>query len=153
MKQEVINKIFNKVKKQGDCLIWVAKNVSKGYGLIYYKGGNRQAHRLLYELTVKKLPKNIVLDHLCRNRGCLNVKHLEPVTHRENILRGIGIAAQNARKTHCKNGHLFSKENTAFYKTKLAKGRKWRTCKECMYISRKRFKKRLVAKAEAKADN
>jgi hypothetical protein len=137
-KQEIIEKILRRTRRQGDCLFWIGGG-SKGYGLISYKGSTHQVHRLLYKLTVSDLPHGIVLDHLCRNRACLNIKHLEPVTHRENLLRGEGIPAINAKKTHCKNGHEFSKENIVMGFSK--NGVPWRRCRACKrgnYIPRTR---------------
>ena len=64
-----------------------------------------------YRAMVGEIPGGLVLDHLCRNVLCVNPSHLEPVTNRENILRGVGITAQNAQKTQCKWGHPFSGEN------------------------------------------
>lgn len=64
-----------------------------------------------HELHKGPIPEGLVIDHLCRNRGCVNPDHLEAVTQRENILRGEGLAAANARKTHCPKGHPYSGEN------------------------------------------
>lgn len=71
----------------------------------------RAAHRLAYESVHGPVPDGLVLDHLCRNRGCCNPAHLEPVTSGENTRRGYAPAAINARKTHCKNGHELTPEN------------------------------------------
>lgn len=104
----------------GDCWLWVGVLNHLGYG----RFGNQFAHRMFYEWFVGPIPKGLVLDHLCRVTNCVNPEHLEAVTQRENILRGIGEAAKHARKTHCIHGHLLSPENLV----PGAKGRRCRTC-------------------------
>ena len=84
-----------------------------------------EAHRVVYERLRGQIPDGLVLDHLCRVRHCVNPDHLEPVTFAENVLRGEGISAINARKTHCKNGHEFTEANTH----RLADGK--RVCRAC----------------------
>ena len=65
----------------------------------------------MYELMVGPIPDGLVIDHVCNNRGCVRPDHLRPVTQRENILRGEGVAAKRARQTHCKRGHELAGEN------------------------------------------
>lgn len=89
------------------CWPWQGRLMANGYGRL----SNRLAHRVSYELLVGQIPEGLTLDHLCRNRRCVNPKHLDPVTHRVNILRGTGASARHARKTHCPYGHPFSGEN------------------------------------------
>lgn len=67
----------------------------------------------------------MTLDHLCRNRLCVNPEHLEVVSRGENVLRGVGVTAENKRKTHCAHGHEFTTENTYRYGNK----RHCRTCR------------------------
>ena len=86
------------------------------------------AHRVVYELIKNKIPRGMVLDHLCRNILCVNPEHLEIVDERTNALRGIGVCAINSRKTHCKRGHEFTEENT-----RIEKGDK-RICRKCASI-------------------
>lgn len=87
-----------------DCWPWRGA-LSNGYGRLRIPGGSVQAHRLAYELLVGPIPADRELDHLCRNTVCCNPAHLEPVTKAENILRGYGMAARWARRTHCERGH------------------------------------------------
>lgn len=107
------------------CMEWLASKKPAGYGQFSARGPSEYAHRVSYELLVGPIPDGLVIDHLCRNRACVRPDHLEPVTNRVNGLRGVGPAAQCARKTHCVHGHPFSAENTAF-----TPGGK-RYCKEC----------------------
>jgi hypothetical protein len=107
----------DKTSSPDGCWLWTAALSQAGYGAFgaeRVNGRNRfvHAHRFAYELLVGPIPEGLQLDHLCRNRACCNPAHLEPVTLRENLMRGNTVAARNSIKTHCKHGHPFDLENT-----------------------------------------
>ena len=83
------------------CWIWTTSLNPDGYGRVWFDGKTRSPHRVVYELLVGPIPAGLELDHLCRNRPCVNPAHLEPVTHGENMRRGLhGYAL----RTLCKSG-------------------------------------------------
>jgi hypothetical protein len=89
-------RFWSKVDRTGDCWKWTAGLTGSGYGRFRWDGGEVAAHRFAYELLVGAIPDGLQIDHLCRNRACVNPAHMEPITQRENILRGVGRAALNA---------------------------------------------------------
>lgn len=93
------------------CMLWLGSLNDKGYGRVRFGGQKVYAHRAAYAIWVGQIPEGLVIDHLCRIPACVAPDHLEPVTHRSNILRGVGPAAANTAKTHCKNGHEFTAES------------------------------------------
>jgi len=100
------------------CWEWTACIHHDGYGQFKLNGKNEQAHRLSYEDKFGTIHEGLEIDHLCRNRKCVNPDHLEPVTHPENVKRGLaGFINGLIRraKTHCPQGHEYSKENTYVY--------------------------------------
>jgi hypothetical protein len=99
------------IRHTDECWTWKGSHSRNGYARIKVSGRLLQAHRVMYEGLVGPIPDGLTIDHLCRNRGCVNPAHLEAVTHGVNVLRGVGFSAQNARKTHCKRGHLLSGSN------------------------------------------
>ena len=98
--------------EQGECRVWTGAKNSRGYGTMSYKGRVWLAHRLAWTWARGEIPSGLVIDHLCRNRACVKVEHLEPVTTKENVVaRGLGPSATNAKVTHCPWGHEYAGEN------------------------------------------
>ena len=127
-----IERLFDRVAITETCWLWTGYRNRMGYGQF---GRNEPAHRVAYELLVGPIPDGLVLDHLCRNPPCVNPDHLEPVTNVENLQRGVGPSAQNARKARCKNGHEFTSENT--YIRPDGGGRQCRRCAHARYVAAK----------------
>lgn len=117
------------------CVIWTGY-VTNGYG----KDGSRWVHRKAYEEAFGSIPAGLTIDHLCRNKLCMNPRHLEAVTLKENVLRGNGPTAVNARKTHCPTGHPYDEKNT------LVSKKGWRYCRACFRI---RYQRQKAAKSAA----
>ena len=134
-----MDKLLNKIEKTETCWNWVGEINDKGYGRIDVSGKHKRAHRLVYEYLVGKIPLGLQLDHLCRNRRCVNPKHLEPVTRKENILRGFAPSAICARRQHCSKGHPYSGENLYI---KHVKGYSYRRCRECHKAECKKYTQR-----------
>lgn len=130
-------RLFAKVDAAGPCWLWTAAKNRGGYGVI--NRGRREGvaivHRAVWELLVGPIPEGTELDHVCRIRACCNPDHLEPVTRAVNVARGARRAGAQ-RKTHCKNNHRFTPENT------LPNGPRGRACRKCMNAANRRYRAR-----------
>lgn len=125
------------------CWDWQGNADTKGYALFSYRGKCRRAIRVSFQLFIGPIPDGLQLDHLCRNHACVNPNHVEPVTSRENLMRGKTRAAENAAKTHCLRGHPLSGDN--LYLRKRVSGdviRFERFCRQCMRDAMKRYSQR-----------
>lgn len=134
--QRILERVV--VDETTGCWIWQKALGGGGYGQFGIGDTVRYAHRFAYELWVGPIPAGMTIDHLCHSndptcpggecvhRRCCNPAHLEVVTRGENVLRGVGFAAVNARKTHCPQGHEYTPENTF-----VVKATGWRNCRKC----------------------
>lgn len=112
-----IDRVLDKVLvDERGCWLFQGSLSHNGYGQTSARVNGQirhlRAHRVTYEHFIGPIPEALTLDHLCRVRHCVNPHHLEPVTMRENLLRGNTLAALFARATHCVNGHEFTEANT-----------------------------------------
>jgi hypothetical protein len=106
-------RFWEKVDKGGDCWLWTASVDMAGYGQFgVTEGVIVKAYRWAWEQENGPVPAGMQLDHLCRERRCVRPSHLEPVTQRENLLRGDGPSARAARATECPKGHPYDEANT-----------------------------------------
>lgn len=129
---QVLERFWNKVEIQPNgCWDWVGAITNRGYGLFNDEIKLKLVHRLSYEINKGKIPAGLQIDHLCRNRKCVNPEHLEVVTQKENMMRGFGLASMYSKRSHCKRGHPLVKENLG----------KWRNSRDCLICSRLRCKK------------
>jgi len=106
------------------CWLWHGGLFFGGYGSYFFNGKSMRAHRVTYTVLIGEIPTGLCIDHLCRVRHCVNPEHLEPVTLRENILRGESVSAKAAKVTHCPQEHPYLGEN-------LRTAHGYRTCWEC----------------------
>lgn len=126
LKDEVVRRFQSKTRPAANgCIEWAGAVQDNGYGRFGITDKYLvPAHRFAYELAAGEIPPGMSVDHLCRNRICVNPSHLEVVSIGVNILRGDAPSARNRRKTHCKQGHAFTPEN--IYRT--SRGRECLTC-------------------------
>ncbi len=121
------------VKQEGGCWVWTGLTRA-GYGRIKDKGHMVSAHRATYEHFRGPIPAGLQIDHLCRNRSCVNPDHLEPVDNRTNAMRGSAPSIALYLKQRCSKGHDLSTGN--YY---VLKSRGARLCKECSRQYRERY--------------
>ncbi len=119
------------------CWIWIGRLSPEGYDKFSFINHEYLAHRFVYEYLVGQIPKELQIDHLCRNKACVNPHHLEPVTSKININRGKGNP--NKYKIKCKNGHPFNKNNIYY---QIENGYVKRKCVQCRKDAKTRFRKK-----------
>ncbi len=105
-------RFWARVHQADGCWEWLGAHTGAGYGAYWRNGRMDMAHRISYELIVGPIPAGLQIDHLCRNRGCVNPTHLEPVTGSVNQRRSpITTGRLNTLKTHCPSGHPYEGRN------------------------------------------
>lgn len=100
----VVGRFMKKVRFENACWVWTGR-LDDGYGRFRVDGKLGRAHRFSFLWAHGFLTEGLIVNHVCRNRACVNPEHMEEITQRQNILSGIGPTAINARKTHCVHGH------------------------------------------------
>lgn len=121
------------------CWLWRGYQDADGYGRVVFGQTHYRAHRVAYHMFRGSLPQDLVIDHLCRVRNCVNPLHMEPVTIEVNSLRGFGVGL-NRFKTKCPQGHEYSPSNTAWY-------RGGRFCRACNRAAARAYKARKSGRA------
>ncbi|MGR3504897.1 MAG: HNH endonuclease signature motif containing protein [Paracoccaceae bacterium] len=120
--------------RNSPCWEWPSTISPNGYGKRIVNGKQKLIHRLTYASIFGEIEQKMHCDHLCRNKKCCNPWHIEVVTARENILRGVGASAINFKKKKCKHGHKLSSKNTYV-------NNGWRTCRTCKNERMRRYRR------------
>lgn len=139
----VPERFWPKVAKTDGCWLWTGAMVAGGYGRFNLDGRSAPAHRVAYMLLVGQIPDGFHLDHLCRNHSCVNPAHLEPVTPRENTMRGVHPKVLSHHAGLCSRGHSFAEVGVRVYRD----GRK--ACRLCI---REGFRKWIAARRARKKE-
>jgi hypothetical protein len=137
---------WSRVGKTDYCWNWTGAIAGAGYGRVYFRKPRPPvyAHRFAYEQLVGSIPAGLEIDHLCRNRICVNPEHMEPTTHRTNVLRGTSPWAENAQKTECLRGHPLSGSNLYLHPSNGS-----RACRTCHKELQRDYLARKKARGEA----
>ena len=136
-------RFMRKVQEQPNgCWLWTGYLSEDGYGIFKLPSGAVKAHRWSFERQVGPIASGLELDHVCRNRACVNPAHLEPVTHQQNMERGVYF---NSSKTACLRGHPFDEQNTGY----SSSGKRY--CKECSRAHNREYARQRRARAKAGA--
>jgi len=128
--------VVGRISFGNDCWEWSGYRDRDGYGRVYFDGKQRNAHRVVYELTRGEIPAASEIDHLCRNRSCVRPDHLRTVSHRENVFAPGSLALakiQSERKT-CPRGHVYD-----------GSYRNMRRCSQCRRDEKRRYRLRDTA--------
>jgi hypothetical protein len=116
--ERFVSKVKEPFDAHNDCWLWTGVTDRKGYGKIYAHGKMQKAHRISYELFNGLIPREYDIDHLCKNRKCVNPSHLQTLARQEHYGQG------HREQTHCLKGHPFDEVNTYY-----SSGHRW--CRIC----------------------
>ena len=132
-------RIMARSVKQGECLVWTGSTQPTGYGQAWNGNRPEQTHRIVYRHVHGEIPSGLEIDHICKNRTCVNPDHLRAVTHRENMMNSDTVMRENADKVFCKRGHELSGSNLRIDR----KG--GRICRKCiaLHASNARARRKL----------
>jgi HNH endonuclease len=130
-----IERFFERTTKTDRCWLWNGYVMNAGYGAFSTRKGTELVHRWSYEYHIQPIPSKMTIDHLCRNKICVNPDHMEVVTRTENIRRcGLtGVALKESKKTHCPQGHSYAEYGvrTPNGYTKFGTKKYARRCNKC----------------------
>ena len=136
------DRFWSKVDHRGDnrCWNWLGSKNNAGYGTFWFYGDKRGVHRIVYELTIGKIPQGKDIHHKCENRLCVNPHYLQAVTRKEHLvdLSPNNPTYKESRQTHCKHGHEFNYTNTYIDKKGI------RHCKICNSHRSQKYKNKKV---------
>jgi hypothetical protein len=118
-----------------ECVLWTGARTVDGYGVTRWGTSSTTAHRAAWIRANGPVTDGLEIDHLCRNRACINVDHLEPVTSRENDRR-----SPRTQRDHCPHGHSLTGEN--LYVQVTARGWVHRSCRICRREASRRYEAR-----------
>lgn len=127
-------RFWSKVEKTDDCWNWISAITKNGYALFMLRGRSVYSHRVSFLESHGSVSDTLVIDHLCRNRKCVNPSHMREITRGENVRIGRFVQRE---KTHCDHGHPLSGDNVA------RRGRNMRVCKLCHSRRNKEYRARL----------
>ena len=149
-RERAVERFWRQVDRSQDCWLWRGRQDSRGYGKNWIMGESL-AHRVAYRLVVGDVPAGLEIDHLCRTPLCVRPEHLEPVTHRVNVQRGMAAAVTGARgraMTACKRGHPFDTANTRWGRGGHGQPAGRRHCRRCareyMRLRRQQVRERFL---------
>jgi hypothetical protein len=137
--KSIIERFLQKIQvSDSGCWDWVGYRDRDGYGRVTINKVPYGTHRIIYEYYHGQICPDLVIDHLCKNRKCVNPTHLEQVTNKENLRRSPCTSTLNSAKTHCIHGHEFNDKNTRYRPTG------GRSCRICAALQARKYRLKSV---------